>query len=205
MPEDREVEEKLDAIGRRDHSTTSEYRIFGPPGTGKTTNLTRQIRRAVERFGKDSVLVTSFSRAAAAELAGQHLPLSADRVGTLHSHCWNALGRPQIAEANVTEWNARNPGLRITPFKGLPQAGWGTSGRGSSVPYSNRGLLVRRVESRSRTKTFLDKLASRASGVRLTLEPIQKLYPYHGFLRLDRESVARCFLCSEATRRDLRG
>ena len=56
----------LESIGHQDHSLTSEYRIFGPPGTGKTTNLARQIRRAVERFGPDSVLVTSFSRAAAA-------------------------------------------------------------------------------------------------------------------------------------------
>src|SRR4051812_40285448 len=117
MHEHCEVEDSLSGIGERDHSTTSEYRIFGPPGTGKTTNLTRQIRRAVEKFGKDSVLVTSFSRAAAAELAGQDLPLSADRVGTLHSHCWHALGRPRIAEAHVTEWNARNPGLRITPLQ----------------------------------------------------------------------------------------
>ena len=38
----------LDGIGQQDHSATSEYRIFGPPGTGKTTNLSRQIRRAVE-------------------------------------------------------------------------------------------------------------------------------------------------------------
>src|SRR5579885_1884867 len=66
---------------------TREFRIFGPPGTGKTTSLTRQIRRAVDRYGRDSVLVTSFSRAAAAELAGRDLPLSPDRVGTLHSHC----------------------------------------------------------------------------------------------------------------------
>lgn len=112
-----DVEEALDAIGHRDHSATSEYRIFGPPGTGKTTNLTRQIRRAVERFGKDSVLVTSFSRAAAAELAGQDLPVSSDRVGTLHSHCWHALGRPEIAEVHVEEWNRVNPHLRITPAR----------------------------------------------------------------------------------------
>ena len=103
MPNHLDVEEALSAIGQRDHSITAEYRIFGPPGTGKTTNITRQIRRAVERFGKDSVLVTSFSRAAAAELAGQDLPVSSDRVGTLHSHCWHALGRPEIAEVHVEE------------------------------------------------------------------------------------------------------
>ena len=63
----------LDEIGQKDHSVTSEYRIFGPPGTGKTTNLTRQIRRAVDRYGPASVLVTSFSRAAATELIGRDL------------------------------------------------------------------------------------------------------------------------------------
>jgi superfamily I DNA/RNA helicase len=65
------------------------------------------------------VLVTSFSRAAAAELAGQKLPISADRVGTLHSHCWHALGRPEIAEANVDEWNKWNQHLQIKPVKKL--------------------------------------------------------------------------------------
>ena len=107
----------LEEIGQRDHEITAEYRIFGPPGTGKTTSLTRQIQRAVDRFGPDSVLVTSFSRAAAAELAGRDLPISPDRVGTLHSHCWHALGGPEIAEANVDEWNRDNPALAITPVK----------------------------------------------------------------------------------------
>ena len=107
----------LQAIGHLDHSVTSEYRLYGPPGTGKTTNLTRQIRRAVERFGQDSVLVTSFSRTAAAELAGRDLPLSPDRIGTLHSHCFHALGCPPIAECNLDEWNKDNPHLQITPKK----------------------------------------------------------------------------------------
>jgi len=107
----------LDEIGERDHEITSEYRIFGPPGTGKTTSLQRQVQRAVERFGPDSVLVTSFSRAAAAELAGRDLPVSPDRIGTLHSHCWHVLGGPEIAEANVDEWNRANPDLTITPAR----------------------------------------------------------------------------------------
>ena len=53
MPNRPDVDEALSAIGLRDHSTTAEYRIFGPPGTGKTTNLGRQIRRAGAKFGKD--------------------------------------------------------------------------------------------------------------------------------------------------------
>lgn len=104
----------LEEIGQRDHSDTSEYRIFGPPGTGKTTSLSRQIRRAVDRYGPGSVLVTSFSRTAAAELAGRDLPVNPDRIGTLHSHCYHALGAPVIAESCVEEWNRENPCLALT-------------------------------------------------------------------------------------------
>ncbi len=107
----------LDEIGQRDHSVTSEYRIFGPPGTGKTTNLSRQIRHAVDRYGPGSVLVTSFSRTAAAELTGRDLPINPDRIGTLHSHCYHACGAPVIAESCVEEWNRENPRLALTPAK----------------------------------------------------------------------------------------
>lgn len=105
----------LNSIGSRDHSVTTEYRIYGPPGTGKTTNLTRHIKHAVNRFGDRSVLVTSFTRAAAAELAGRDVPVDPDFIGTLHSHCYRALGHPVIAEGCVHEWNRENPALRVTP------------------------------------------------------------------------------------------
>ena len=101
----------------REDAEVREYRIFGPPGTGKTTNLSRQVRRAVQHFGENAVLVTSFSKAAAAELAGRDLPITPDRIGTLHSHCWRALGRPEIAEANVEQWNKEHESLQITPAK----------------------------------------------------------------------------------------
>ena len=112
---DEQTAERLERIGLRDHSVTAEYRIFGPPGTGKTTNLTRQIRRAVDRFGDSSVLVTSFSKATAAELIGRDTPIDFDRIGTLHSHCFHALGKPMIAEVHAGDWNRRYPRLKITP------------------------------------------------------------------------------------------
>jgi hypothetical protein len=101
----------LDHVGLRDHSITREYRIFGPPGTGKTTNLARQVHRAVDKYGRDAVFVTSFSKAAAAELAANDLPISSNQIGTLHSHCFHALGAPEIAEANVADWNRTHPEL----------------------------------------------------------------------------------------------
>lgn len=107
----------IESIGALDHSQTSEYRIFGPPGTGKTTALSRQIRRAVEKYGEGQVLVTSFSRAAATELAGRDLPIGRHQIGTLHSHCFHALGAPKIAECNIEAWNEQNPHLKMSGKK----------------------------------------------------------------------------------------
>jgi len=103
----------LEMIGLRDHSVT-EYRIFGPPGTGKTRSATRHIHRAVDRFGSNSVTATRFTRAAAIELTGRDVPIDLDRIGTLHSSCFHALGRPLIAEAHVNDWNRENPRFPFT-------------------------------------------------------------------------------------------
>jgi superfamily I DNA/RNA helicase len=71
----------------------AEMKIFGPPGTGKTTTLSRQIRRAAERYGSDAVVVGSFTRAAARELVSRDLPLDEGQVGTLHALCYRQLER----------------------------------------------------------------------------------------------------------------
>lgn len=90
---------------RADATEHRETRVFGPPGTGKTAWIARQVRRAVEHFGESSVLCTSFSKTAAQELAGRDLPIDKSRIGTLHAHCYRALGTPRIAEAHVEGWN----------------------------------------------------------------------------------------------------
>ena len=156
----------LDEIGQRDHSVTSEYRIFGPPGTGKTTNLTRQIRRAVDRYGPASVLVTSFSRAAAAELIGRDLPINPNRIGTLHSHCYHALGAPVIAESCVDEWNRENPRLGLTAAKKQGKLD-GEAGAEEAIEQSKDGDQILQQLSRYRGLMIpQQRLAARATPVR---------------------------------------
>ena len=93
---------------------TNEWRIFGPPGTGKTTYLTKQVKGAVEKYGNEAVLVTSFTRAAAAELAGRDLPIARQNIGTLHSHCFRAIGNPKLAETKIKEWNAEHANMTLS-------------------------------------------------------------------------------------------
>jgi hypothetical protein len=62
------------------------------------------------------VLITSFTRAAAAELQGRDLPLEdQSQIGTLHAHCYRALGKPRLAEdkKNIVDWNKRFPHWRV--------------------------------------------------------------------------------------------
>ena len=58
------------------------YQVIGPPGTGKTTYLKRQVERAASQLGPSEVMVCSLTRAAAAEIRGRELPIPADRVET---------------------------------------------------------------------------------------------------------------------------
>ena len=82
---------------------TTEFRVFGPPGTGKTTFLARQIALLAERYGPSSVFATSFTVAAAREIASR-VSLPRTHVGTLHSICYRGLGQPEIAEAHTSEF-----------------------------------------------------------------------------------------------------
>lgn len=91
-----------------------EFRIFGPPGTGKTSRLVGQsIPAAIERFGPDRVMVTSFTRAAAVEIADRLVEkgsaIDQQNVGTLHAICYRALGRPELVGKHMREWNESNP------------------------------------------------------------------------------------------------
>jgi superfamily I DNA/RNA helicase len=81
----------------------NELRVFGPPGTGKTTTLSRIIAETCEEYGSDSVIVASLTKTAAKELVSRRLPIDNERVGTLHSLCYRSLGRPKLAVGDALE------------------------------------------------------------------------------------------------------
>jgi superfamily I DNA/RNA helicase len=89
-----------------EESKGKEFRVFGPPGTGKTTFLAARVKAAAEIRGANRVVVTSFTRAAAQELVGRQLPIPRANVGTLHALCYRALDQPTLAETKLSEWNA---------------------------------------------------------------------------------------------------
>jgi hypothetical protein len=93
-----------------------EIRVFGPPGCGKTTTLTKYVKQGAEKYGADKLMVASFTRTAAQEIAGRDLGIPESKVATLHAHCFRAIGTPKIAEdsKNLKLWNEKHPGKRIT-------------------------------------------------------------------------------------------
>jgi DNA helicase-2/ATP-dependent DNA helicase PcrA len=106
---------------------TQEIRIYGPPGTGKTTKLINEvIPEAVAKHGAERVILCSFTKAAARELASRldifSLPITEDadpsvegiRATTLHALCFSALGKPKLATQYMSKWNEENPHYCIT-------------------------------------------------------------------------------------------
>jgi superfamily I DNA/RNA helicase len=100
---------------------SGRYLTIGPPGTGKTTWLGRQVEAVLQRQSDVSrwlhprpVLICSLTRTAAAEVAGRDLPISREMIGTLHAHCYRALDKPKIAAGKVLKsWNERHGDLAM--------------------------------------------------------------------------------------------
>lgn len=117
-------------------------RVFGPPGTGKTTYLSAKGSDLAREHGPDATLIASFSTTAAQEIAGRFKGdgprPNVKLIGTLHSHAYRAVGHSHVAldPRVLKEWNAENPGeMRITPdVRGSGGAHSGDSGSHVSDP-----------------------------------------------------------------------
>lgn len=91
-----------------------EYRIWGPPGCGKTYEVKRLAEDIFSRFGPDAALIVSFTKTAAQEIIRRIPDTNRDMVGTLHSICYHALNRPVIAETKLGEFSAEHPAFALT-------------------------------------------------------------------------------------------
>jgi len=90
--------------------------------TGKSTRLaTEEIPNAVRKYGTDKVVVTSFTRTGAKEIAtkksfltGRTIPVEPQHVGTLHALCYRQLGQPELMEKHISKWNEAYPDFAIS-------------------------------------------------------------------------------------------
>jgi hypothetical protein len=94
------------------------YLVNGPPGTGKTSWLAKQVKKISEDAAlirrEAPVLLCSLTRTAAQEIAGRDLPISRSRIGTLHAHAYHALENPEIAEAHIGDWNKGGDAYKLS-------------------------------------------------------------------------------------------
>lgn len=93
------------------------YKYVGPPGCGKTETLKGSVEKNVELFGRDKVMVCSLTKTAARVIAGR-VDLPEGNVGTLHSVCYRALGRPELAIKHIQEFNEKYPHLELSHSAG---------------------------------------------------------------------------------------
>ncbi len=94
-----------------------EHRTLGPPGSGKTRWLARQVSRALEKYEAKEIVACSFTRAAAVELAGRDTGLPEENIGTIHSICYRHLDKPTIIETQkelIEEWDTSHPRWKVT-------------------------------------------------------------------------------------------
>lgn len=141
-------------------------RVVGPPGCGKTTYLSRQVRLAYE--AGHGVMICSLTNTAAAEIVNkvsQEMYLPRESMGTLHAHAYHSLrrGKIEIADdpAHLTEWNDAHPEMPLSGGRVLeednsaPSTSVTTEADSAYLDYNNqRARLVSRELWRQSTLYF---------------------------------------------------
>ena len=101
------------------------FAIFGPPGTGKTSELLRLMREVRDSgVNPDHISFASFTRAAANEALSRLGVRRSDKIATIHSLCFRALEASPIAM--VDPHKLRKFGAKIgVPFSGVTNDEYG--------------------------------------------------------------------------------
>lgn len=147
-PQDEAFDRYLEAFELPDQAKGNELRVFGPPGTGKTTYLSNHIRSAIAKFGAKAVLAMSHTTAAAKELVGKGVALPEENVCTIHAAAYRALGKPLIAETILARWNADYPQWRIVGKQPDPE---------HTIPEGPGDRLLRSINALRATMTLQDR------------------------------------------------
>jgi len=93
--------------------------LFGPPGTGKTTKLSKWAKSLASKYSPEQVLICSLTRTAATEIRSRDTDVPDFNVGTLHAHCYRALeDQKVIGKEEINEWNDSYPHWQIPVDRG---------------------------------------------------------------------------------------
>lgn len=108
-----------------------EFRIFGPPGTGKTNFIGTQVVKDSGTYSPDDMVLASFTNSAARTIASRldemQVSIPEENVGTLHSIANHAIGRPKVVVDRLGDWNAFCPRYA---FKGVDDTEVAPIGKG---------------------------------------------------------------------------
>lgn len=82
------------------------------------------VRATAKSRRTSQLIIGSFTRAAATEIAGRGLPVDPSQVGTLHALAYRAIERPSVASnEEIAEWNKLRPHLALSSgFVGLDES-----------------------------------------------------------------------------------
>jgi DNA helicase-2/ATP-dependent DNA helicase PcrA len=94
-----------------------EYRIFGPPGCGKTHSIQEACAAAADEYGGGGVMICSFTNGAAQEIAARVDSIPEENIGTLHKACFSQIGRIPVLEEkkkHIDAFNEFAPGYKMS-------------------------------------------------------------------------------------------
>lgn len=101
--------------------------LFGPPGSGKTTTLSRWAKSAAQKHGGENIMICSLTKTAATEIQSRDTGVLKENVGTLHAHCLRAImdkyeGRYRVlGPKDAEEWNKGKVAQWCLPVKQIGQ------------------------------------------------------------------------------------